>query len=530
MYTARALAAAATAAAAVAWIGFFRSDLVLSHYDAKAHLVVARRVIDNLTPGWQQFGAVWLPLPHLIHFLPTQIDWLYRTGLFGSLISIACFGVTAYAAARLVGHITGSPIGAATSTCLLALNPNLLYLHATPMTEPIAIAATFLTVLWLYEWAHTNADEVPRRLRLALFVAVWTRYEAWLVLGAALPAALFVRARAGAPRGALVRRAVGLGIWPTAAVVLFLINSRITSGSWLVTGGFFVPDPAYEGQLGRSLLAVWWGTHQLSARTTELVALVVAVVCLVRGFTRGHYAALLLPVALLAAAALPTYALYEGHPFRIRYMVPLVAAAAVLGGIGVGMPHRAARAREHERPTHARMGGQPPSRLRRFGAPRRSLGEGGKASGYHVPASRVLAGVLVGSTLLQSPPWRADAPMLIEAQWDRPASKGRERVTACLSGTYRGELILASMGSLAHYMQELTRAGLAIADFVHEGNGVIWELALETGPAPHAGWMLVEDEAEGGDVLAQRIRQNPAFTRGMSRVCAGGGVALYRRD
>ena len=33
------------------------------------------------------------------------------------------------------------------------------------------------------------------------------------------------------------------------------------------------------------------------------------------------------------------------------------------------------------------------------------------------------------------------------------------------------------MGSLAHYMQELSREGFAIADFIHEGNGIIWELA-----------------------------------------------------
>ncbi len=88
---------------------------------------------------------------------------------------------------------------------------------------------------------------------------------------------------------------------------------------------------------------------------------------------------------------------------------------------------------------------------------------------------------------------------------------------------------MASMGSLAHYMQELSREGLALADFLHEGNGVIWHLAMETGPAPHAGWMLIEEEAEGGDVLAQRLRQDAAFARGMTRVCEGGGVALYRR-
>jgi hypothetical protein len=141
----------------------------------------------------------------------------------------------------------------------------------------------------------------------------------------------------------------------------------------------------------------------------------------------------------------------------------------------------------------------------------------------------ILAGVLVGITLIQSPPWRRDAPMLVEAQWDREASEGRRAVTACLSQRHPGEKILASMGSLAHYMHDLSREGVAIADFIHEGNGIIWQETLDTGPAPHAGWMLVEEQSEGGDVLAQRITSDPSFARGMQRVCDGGGVALYKR-
>ncbi|MBI1875109.1 MAG: hypothetical protein HYS05_14640, partial [Acidobacteria bacterium] len=60
---------------------YARLGLTLSHYDARAHLVVARRIIDNLTPCWEQIGAVWLPLPHLLNALPVQIDAWYRTGV-----------------------------------------------------------------------------------------------------------------------------------------------------------------------------------------------------------------------------------------------------------------------------------------------------------------------------------------------------------------------------------------------------------------------------------------------------------------
>jgi len=142
---------------------------------------------------------------------------------------------------------------------------------------------------------------------------------------------------------------------------------------------------------------------------------------------------------------------------------------------------------------------------------------------------RVLAAVLVASSVIESPPFRAQAPLIEEAQWDVPRSLERRAVTACLT-PYRGDKVMASMGSLAHYMQELSQQGFAIADFLHEGNGGLWELALETGPAPHVGWMLVEEQSEGGDVLARRVRDDAAFARGMKRVCEGGGVALYRRE
>jgi hypothetical protein len=117
-----------------------------------------------------------------------------------------------------------------------------------------------------------------------------------------------------------------------------------------------------------------------------------------------------------------------------------------------------------------------------------------------------------------------------EAEWDVPISLERRAVTHCLAPAYHGEKVLASMGSLAHYMQELSTEGFTIADFVNEGNGTLWDIAMSTGPAPYVGWMLVEEQAEGGDVLAQRIRQDRSFARGMERICEGGGVALYRRS
>ena len=79
---------------------------------------------------------------------------------------------------------------------------------------------------------------------------------------------------------------------------------------------------------------------------------------------------------------------------------------------------------------------------------------------------------------------------------------------------------MASMGSLGHYMQELSSAGFSVRDFLHEGNGDIWLAALD-GPRPFVGWMLIEEKAEGGDMLAHIARENPRFSTG-SRACAKG--------
>jgi len=489
----RLLALAAAVVGGAAWAIFFRAGLVLSHYDAKAHLVVARRVFDNLTPGWQQIGAVWLPLPHLIDVLPAQIDVFYRTGVFASLVSIACLAVTTYAAARLIVRVTGSAPGACASAALLIFNPNLLYLHTTPMTEPLLIAATALVVLWLVEWVEQDRDAVPPRLAAALFAAMWTRYEAWPIVAAAVAAAGYATWRRGASLDTLARRGWRVVVWPALAVVIFLINSRITVGAWFVSEGFYVPDPSYANQPLRTVIGIWWGTHQLSGYVMEIVALATAAFIAWRALAREEDAPLLITLALFAAAAVPAVAFYEGHPYRIRYMLPMVAACAIFSGLAVGL-----------------------------------LGQ--RRPGPSGPGRLAVALALVASPFIESPPWNMQAPMLLEAQWDRGASMGRRDVTACLVREYRGDKVVASMGSLAHYMQELSNNGFRIADFINEGNGEIWNLALQTGPAPHAGWMLVEEVAEGGDVLAERVRDDPAFTRGMTRVCEGGGVALYKRD
>jgi hypothetical protein len=481
----RKLIAALTLAAlivgvAAAWL-YFRLGLTLTHYDAKAHLVVARRILDSRTPGWLQVGAVWLPLPHLLNALPVQIGWFYRTGLSGVAISVAAFVLMVYAAARLVFDVTGSRTGTMATAVALLANPNLLYLQATPMTESLLVGLSALAVLLTYEWARTGGSRHPHAAGWTFVAVCLTRYEGWLVTGAAIIAATFALWRAGFPPAFVWRRAASLAAYPALAILAFAVHSRVTIGEWIVTGGFFVADNVAIGSPRKAIGQILWGARMLGGYAVMVAGLASATILMVRAVRSRVEGPLLIVLALAACAGLPFYAFFEGHPFRIRYMTPLVAAVAVFAGIGIGFLRRGQLA---------------------------------------------MAMALIGLATFEAPPLDRRSPMLLEAQWDLPNSLGRRAVTDCLTSYYRGEPILISMGSLAHYMQELSNEGFSIRDFVHEGNHPEWDDAFKA-PQGRVGWILIEEQAEGGDILLARARQDPTFLNGFERICSGGGVALH---
>ena len=100
-------------------------------------------------------------------------------------------------------------------------------------------------------------------------------------------------------------------------------------------------------------------------------------------------------------------------------------------------------------------------------------------------------------------------------------------MTAYLLAHDDGRTIMMSMGSLGHYMQDLSMKGFKIRRFLHEGNGEIWKFAL-LDPAGIVGWIAIEEKAEGGDALYLDAQHNHRFLQGFTRVAEGGGVALYR--
>ena len=138
------------------------------------------------------------------------------------------------------------------------------------------------------------------------------------------------------------------------------------------------------------------------------------------------------------------------------------------------------------------------------------------------------AACLVALVLIETRPFDFNAPMLLEAQWDSGNSAARRQVTRYLEAHYDGRVILASMGSLAHYMQELSRAGFDLKDFVHEGNGPFWAAAMDS-PRGQVGWILIEEWAEGGDQLARAFNaMTQDLATGRARLAQAERVAAWR--
>jgi hypothetical protein len=181
----------------------WRGDILL-YGDAVAHIGLARRVIDSITPGFGQIGTVWLPLPHLL-MIPfvAPLSW-WRTGVAASIPSMAAYVFATVGIYRLFREVAArttlapalARAGAWLAAFGFAANPNLIYLQTTAMTEPLSIALTVWSLVWL---ARFCADPAAKGARAALLkcgvllcAAELTRYDGWFAVAFFVPVAAVV--------------------------------------------------------------------------------------------------------------------------------------------------------------------------------------------------------------------------------------------------------------------------------------------------------------------------------------------------
>ena len=169
------------------FLHYFQRAEILLYGDAVAHINIARKVFDSRTPGLLQLGTVWLPLPHLLMLPFLLSNWMWRTGVGGSIPSMIAYVLGAIGIFRLTRDelrtTTYSNLAPWIAVITYAANPNLIYLQSTAMTEPLYLALFIWAVLYFLEFIKSTprSSTIAVKSGLCLLGACLTRYDGWLL-------------------------------------------------------------------------------------------------------------------------------------------------------------------------------------------------------------------------------------------------------------------------------------------------------------------------------------------------------------
>ncbi|MGD1156590.1 MAG: glycosyltransferase family 39 protein [Terriglobia bacterium] len=329
---------------------FFHSRGLSNLYgDGLAHMEGARRIFDSVTPGYEEIGSVWLPLYHLICAPLALNDFLWRTGLAGSLVSSVAFAVTCYFLFRLGAEINRNVAAGLVALGVALLCPNLLCLASTPLTEPLALLWAVLVVYALFRYAQSGSGRTLLGAAAAAFLGTLTRYEEWYVLPFATLLVLLIRREPW--KRCLRHAALFAGVAGAGPVLWILHNAYRYNNPLEFYNGRFSAKAIYAHQLattafpyptdGSLLLSAHYYLEDLKlvigVWALELAVLGVVAWCArFREFRRSAVALLFivpLPfyIQAMAYAAIPLYlpTLFPHTYYNLRYGLEMVPAVAL---------------------------------------------------------------------------------------------------------------------------------------------------------------------------------------------------------
>lgn len=161
----------------------YTHDYIVAYGDAESHLNIAKRVVQGLTPGFAQLGGIWLPLPHVFLIPFVLFDPLWRSGLAGSIVSGISYIISCLFLFRLTYLITQNKPASFMGFLVFALNPNILYMQSTPMTELQLIMFFILSTYFLVKYIKQK-DQLISLILAAFFgfCATLTRYDGWILV------------------------------------------------------------------------------------------------------------------------------------------------------------------------------------------------------------------------------------------------------------------------------------------------------------------------------------------------------------
>ncbi len=490
----------ATAISIADLIYFYSHHEILLYNDAHSHLDIARRVVDNTTPGLAQLGGVWLPLPHLVMLPFIWVNTLWQTGLAGSFPSMICYIATAmylYLAAR---RLTKDGLASFIGTAAFLINPNVLYLQSTPLSEMVLLAAMAATCYYLVVWAQEDRPGDLVAASAATFLATLARYDGWALFLACLVIIITIGWRKGFPwnkiQGAALFYAMvgglGIGLWFLWCRVIFgdaLYFQHSQYSAQTQQQGYIKSnlDPMYHnlplslhnelwltgetiGPLLLGVLAfalvVYLIRSRLTPQSLAAMSFLVPTVFYVVAFFAGQ-AIMYAPGAAPAAVAIPW--------FNTRYGITIVMPLAIFLATLVA---------------------------------RWPLGQ--------IAISVV---IIVQSVIIAT----GGIVTLQDGQFGISCFRYTE-LPAFLAQHYDGGYIL---NDTYHTAQDYAGAHINLRNVVYQGSGTLWENALND-PAANVQWVVFIP----GDIVDRHLSKEPEFTSTFTMLLQDpiSGVYLYHRN
>ncbi len=161
---------------------FYINGLGLAYNDARSHLDIGRRVVENLQPGLAQLGSVWLPLPHILMMPTIWNDFMWHSGLAGTIPSMISFVATGVLIYLYLKELRVGLFGRVLGVFIFATNLNILYLQSTAMTELLLLATMTAGVYELLLWYKNNLTINLIQAAFWIMLSTLVRYDGWFLL------------------------------------------------------------------------------------------------------------------------------------------------------------------------------------------------------------------------------------------------------------------------------------------------------------------------------------------------------------
>ncbi|HEX9036169.1 MAG TPA: glycosyltransferase [Ktedonobacterales bacterium] len=469
----------AITASAIACIYYFQHQDLLLYTDGESHMTIARRVFESGTPGLAQLGSNWLPLPHILLWPFVWNDFLWRTGLAGTLAAAPCYVVAAVYTFLSAREITGNGAASYVGALALILNPNILYLQTTPLSEATLLAVTAATCFYVVRWARTDAPLSLLAAALCALLGVMTRYEGWSFF----MALVLVIAIVDMAKRVSLRRITGdLVVFAApgfAGITLWLLwNFLLTGNPRYFQNGPYSPSAQQHILRQEGFLPtyhqLWLDLHTYGADLTEyfgpLIVALGAIGLVVFFASSWRKPVGVATLALLAPIALYLFSLYSGQTviylpgvtpsnvpnplFNVRY-----ATSAALP-LAIFLAHIA-------------------QRLERF---------------RWAPIALAIA--------ILSQTWLTSQGGIISLQDGKTGLSCivLQQTDIFLLEHYNGGKVLVDSFNDTHNFATL---GITTNSVIYEGNNTLWRAALAN-PARYVQWVIVAPH----DLVAQHININ----------------------